>query len=231
MALSRGETRRSVNARAANPRSYSFLASCCLVRVHESYLGHGTTGNEGQGSRIAVRIESGSLPSRQTAQLLPHKTHGQGSRPALPAEAAASIQLQRLPACANDDWVKALAAAKLWLLAGSLGYRLSRAAGSVWPQEPWAPGSRAALADLLAPLIAMPSQPWGVALVAEELQKSWANFAIPLRTCPAGIRNCLARPNRVNRCGFDSKSLNSLPASASWSWPLPRNPLRTPRLL
>ena len=99
-----------------------------------------TTGNEGQGSRIAVRIESGIPPSRQTAQLLPHKTHGQGSRPALPAEAAASIQLQRLPACANDDWVKALAAAKLWLLAGSLGYRSSRAAGSVWPQEPWAAG-------------------------------------------------------------------------------------------
>jgi hypothetical protein len=153
-----------------------------------------TNGNEGSGSRIAVRIESGTPASRQTAQLLPHKTHGQGSRPALPAEAAASFQLQRLPACANDDWQKALGATQLWLVAGTLGYRSSRAAGSVWPQEPWAPGSRAELARLLAPLIARSSNPWGAALVAEAAQKSWGELRETASDTSGGNPQLFGRP-------------------------------------
>jgi hypothetical protein len=145
-----------------------------------------TTGNDGQGSRVAVRIKAGPPPSRQSAQLLPHKTHGQGSRPALPPDTTASIQLQRLPACTHADWAQALTAMKLWLLAGTLGYRASRAAGSVWPTEPWTPQSRADLTLLLAPLIARPSHPWGAALVAESAHKSWRDLREAASDTPKG---------------------------------------------
>jgi hypothetical protein len=143
-------------------------------------------GDEGQGSRVAVRIKSNIPVSSQKEQLLPHKTHGQGYRPALPAEVAASFQLQRLPACANSDWIKALDATKLWLLAGTLGYRSNRAAGSVWPLEPWTPKSRSELTELLAPLIARSSKPWGAALVAEAAQKSWKELRETASDTPGG---------------------------------------------
>lgn len=145
-----------------------------------------TNGSEGQSSRVAVRIKAGLPPGRQSAPLLPHKVRGQGSRPALPADVAASIQLQRLPACSNDDWEKALTATKLWLLAGTLGYRSSRAAGSVWPNEPWAPQSRDDLARLLAPLIAKTNQPWGAALVAESAGKSRTHLREAASDTPNG---------------------------------------------
>ncbi len=145
-----------------------------------------TSGNEGQGSRVAVRILSGTAPSRLPAQLLPHKSHGQGSRAALPAGATASLQLQSLPACTNDDWAKADASTKLWLLAGTLGYRANRAAGSVWPEEKWTPKSREELAHLLAPLIARPVQPWGAALVAESANKPWSDLREAASDTPMG---------------------------------------------
>src|SRR2546426_4670416 len=145
-----------------------------------------TNGNEGQGSRVAVRIKTGLPPSHQTAQLLPHKTHGQGSRPALPQDGRASIQLQRLPACTSDDWAKAVTAAKLWLLAGTLGYRSSRAAGSVWPDGKWAPETRVDLSRLLAPLIGKASQPWGAALIGESAGRSWNDLRVAASDTPNG---------------------------------------------
>lgn len=145
-----------------------------------------TNGNEGQGSRVAVMIKTGLAPSRQNAQLLPHKTHGQGSRPALPQDARASIELQRLPACTSDDWAKAVTSAKLWILAGTLGYRSSRAAGSVWPEENWTPQSKDGLAHLLAPLISRPIQPWGAALAGESAGKSWSDLRTAASDTPKG---------------------------------------------
>jgi hypothetical protein len=115
-------------------------------------------------------------PSKQPAQLLPHKPHSPGSRPALPAGASATIQVQRLSSCNNDDWAKAVTATKLWLVAGTLGYRSTRGAGSVWPKDPWAPNSREKLIELLAPLIARPKNPAGVALIAESAGKTWAEL-------------------------------------------------------
>jgi hypothetical protein len=50
----------------------------------------------------------------------------------------------------------------IWLLAGTLGYRANRAAGSVWPLESWAPRTRDELIALLTPL---QTQCWSAALV------------------------------------------------------------------
>src|SRR6266545_4771399 len=145
-----------------------------------------TSGNEGQASRVAVRVKIGHPPSHQTAQLLPHKTHGQGSRPALPQDGRATIEFQRLPACTSDDWAKAVTAAKLWLLAGTLGYRSSRAAGSVWPDEKWTPQSKDDLASLLATLISKPNQPWGATLAGESAGKSWSDLRATASDTPKG---------------------------------------------
>ena len=131
-----------------------------------------TDGTEGGSSRVALKLTAGPAPSERTAMLLPHKSHGQGSRPALPVESAASIKLQRLPGCAKDDWDMALTTTRLWLVAGTLGYRSSRAAGSVWPREQWAPSSSADLSLLLRPLIGKPIEPWGAALVGEAAGQS-----------------------------------------------------------
>jgi hypothetical protein len=135
-----------------------------------------TGGNEGQGSRVAISIDNRPTASRETAPLLPHKSHGQGARPALPEGAEAVLKLLRLPPCTDDEWTKALGAAKLWLVAGTLGYRGSRAAGSVWPLAPWAPASPNDLARILAPLIAKPAGAWAAALVAGSSGKDSATL-------------------------------------------------------
>ena len=84
------------------------------------------------------------------------------------------------------DWAKASTATKFWLLAGTLGYRASRAAGSVWPEGDWTPPAREQLAHLLKPLIARPTQPWGAALVAEASGKSWAELREAASDTPKG---------------------------------------------
>ncbi len=145
-----------------------------------------TAGNEGQGSKVAIRITSDIPAGRQPFPLLPHKPSGQGSRAALPPASSATIQLQRLPGCANDDWAKAYTATQLWLLAGTLGYRASRAAGSVWPDAEWTPKSRDELALLLKPLIAHPVLPWGAALVAEGSGRSWTELREAASDTPRG---------------------------------------------
>jgi hypothetical protein len=91
-----------------------------------------------------------------------------------------------LPACTSDDWAKAVTAAKLWLLAGTLGYRSSRAAGSVWPEEKWTPHSQNDLSRLLAPLIGRPIQPWGAALTGESAGKSWSDLRAAASDTPKG---------------------------------------------
>ena len=170
-----------------------------------------TSGNEGQGSRVAVRLKATPAPGRQSARLLPHKTHSQGSRPALPPDTTASIQLQRLPACTHDDWAQALSATKLWLLAGTLGYRANRAAGSVWPVEPWTPQSPPELASLLAPLIARPSQPWGAALLAESAHKSWADLREAASDTPLGQPHLFgsAKPRKPSPVRFKVVELST----------------------
>jgi hypothetical protein len=163
-----------------------FWHGAAFGHVSASQVWGSTTGNEGQGSRVAVRITSGIPPSRHLAQLLPHKTHGQGPRPALPPGSSATIQLQRLPACTSDDWMKASSAAKLWLLAGTLGYRASRAAGSIWPEQDWTPRNRGDLADSLAPLIRKSNNPWAAALVGEGASADWELLRNAASNTPKG---------------------------------------------
>lgn len=108
-----------------------------------------TNGNEGQGSRVALRF-LGRVSDRHESPkptLLPHKpnpTH-RGPRAALAAGESFTLRLDRLVGCTNDDWDHAQRAVKLWLLLGCLGLRSNRAAGSVWPKDPWAPADADAL--------------------------------------------------------------------------------------
>ena len=152
-------------------------------------------GNEGQGSRVAIRISSPTPTSGRRFPLLPHHPQRPGLRPALPDGSNAGIQLQRFPGCTNDDWDKANAAARLWLIAGTLGYRATRAAGSVWPLGDWAPKTREDLAGILAPLVARPSQPWGAALAGEAAVLSWADLRKTASDTPAGPPNLFGGAN------------------------------------
>lgn len=145
-----------------------------------------SSGSDGQGSRVALRILKGPSPSRQPVSLLPHKTRGQGSRPALPVDAQASVQLQRLPSSSNDDWEKALSAMRIWLIAGTLGYRSSRAAGSVWPVEPWAPRTPQDLGRLLAPLIGKPVGAWAAAFLPNSAGRDWTALRETASDTPRG---------------------------------------------
>lgn len=170
-----------------------------------------TNGNDGQVSRVAIRIKSGLPSSHQSAQLLPHKPHGQGSRPALPVGGTASIQLQRLPACSNDDWAEALTATKFWLVAGTLGYRSSRAAGSVWPDEQWAPQSQDQLACLLKPLIAKPGKAWAAALIGESAGNTWTQLREAASDTPKGPPDVFgyAKPRKPSPVRFKVIKLSS----------------------
>ncbi|MBI4657923.1 MAG: hypothetical protein HY735_03580 [Verrucomicrobia bacterium] len=168
-----------------------------------------TDGDEGQGSRVAIRIGESLPPSRRDAPLLPHKTHG-ASRPALPPGATASIQLQRLPACSNDDWQQALTATRIWILAGTLGYRSSRAAGSVWPLESWTPRSRDELSGLLAPLLKKPGNPWAAALAGKPAAKTATALRETASDTPQGPAQLFgqAQPRRPSPVRFKVVELN-----------------------
>lgn len=104
-----------------------------------------TNGNEGQGSRVALRFLGpvSTRPATPTATLLPHKEnqHHRGPRPGLAMGTDFTLRLQRLVGCTNDDWDHAQRAVKLWLLVGCLGLRSNRAAGSVWPDGNQAPNN------------------------------------------------------------------------------------------
>ena len=101
-----------------------------------------TNGNEGQGSRVALRLLKGPLSDKHPAALLPHDLKKSGrDRPSLRDGADFTLRLQRLVSCTNDDWDHAQRAVKLWLLLGCLGLRSNRAAGSVWPEDNHAPNS------------------------------------------------------------------------------------------
>jgi len=129
----------------------------------------------------------------------------------MPVGARASIQLQRLPSCTHSDWAEALTSTKLWLLAGTLGYRSNRAAGSVWPTEPWAPRSLTDLADLLGPLIAKACVPWAAALVGAAAHKSWAELREAASATPRGPAHLFgcAQPRTPSPVKFKIPSLES----------------------
>lgn len=103
----------------------------------------GSTAGEGSGSRVGMRLAATPPPSEKGSALLPHKDRQGGSRPALAAGTRATLELTRLPPCRDEQWAKARAAVRLWLLLGTLGLRSNRAAGSIWPAHP--PADAAAL--------------------------------------------------------------------------------------
>ncbi len=119
-----------------------------------------TSGNEGQGSRVALRFigEVSEKHEPPPATLLPHKTNAsqRGPRPALAKGEEFQLCLQRLTGCEEDDkhqdWSHAQHAVKLWLLLGCLGLRSNRAAGSVWPLGSCAPQDADALKTTLQTL-------------------------------------------------------------------------------
>jgi hypothetical protein len=115
-----------------------------------------------QASRVGLRLLAPVRSDGDFAPVLPHKTDGSGPRAALPEKTTGTLALQRLLSCSNVDWREALEATKLWLLAGTLGFRSARAAGSIWPTGNWAPTERDDLATLLAPLKA---KGWQAALI------------------------------------------------------------------
>jgi hypothetical protein len=131
------------------------------------------SGGEGHGSRVSLTISDNLPPSQQLAPLLPHKDKKEGRRPALPPGTRAGIQLQRLPGCSHDDWRLAEDSVRLWLVAGTLGCRSSRAAGSVWPEEDWAPADSTQLAKLLAPLL---NKGWAAALIGYNAEHNEENY-------------------------------------------------------
>jgi len=103
-------------------------------------------------SRVTLRLLAPLASENNRAPVLPHKTTGDGPRAALPSDKPGSFCIHRLPWCGDDDWRQAIEATMLWLLAGTLGFRSARAAGSIWPTAGWTPRKRDELAALLAPL-------------------------------------------------------------------------------
>ncbi len=138
-----------------------------------------TSGDEGHGSRVALRF-AGAVSARHASPkptMLPHKENPnqRGPRPGLAPGESFTISLQRLPGCTNDDWDHAQRAVKLWLLLGGLGLRSNRAAGSVWPEEGWAPAKPEALAHVLRSLgFAKPLQlaGWNQSHPADKLRET-----------------------------------------------------------
>jgi len=129
-----------------------------------------TNGNEGQGSRVALRLLKGPLSDKHPAALLPHDLKKSGrDRPSLRDGADFTLRLQRLVSCTNDDWDHAQRAVKLWLLVGCLGLRSNRAAGSVWPEDAWVPQDSDSLKTTLQTL---GLATWSVALIGLGQSKS-----------------------------------------------------------
>lgn len=126
-----------------------------------------TSGDQGRGSRVALRLLEGKINGSDEEHVLPHNLSKSGKRHSLPERRSFSIQLQRLVGCEAEDWGRAQSAVKLWLIVGSLGYRSNRAAGSVWPEEDWAPRSIQDLATEMRPLLRREPQPWGAAVIGE----------------------------------------------------------------
>jgi hypothetical protein len=122
-----------------------------------------TSGNNGQASRIAVRLASGVATSKTPAPLLPHKPSDPGYRAALSTNDVFTFHLQRLVSCTNADWKQADVATQLWLLVGCLGLRSNRGAGSVWPMGQWVPKT----ANDLKQFMNRSGFRWAVALVGE----------------------------------------------------------------
>lgn len=132
-----------------------------------------TNGNEGQGSRVALRF-LGRVSDRHESPkptLLPHKPNPnhRGPRAALATGESFTLRLQRLVGCANHDWDHAQRAVKLWLLLGSLGLRSNRAAGSVWPEGNWVPRDADSLKTTLA---ALGLADWSVAVIGLDTQNT-----------------------------------------------------------
>ncbi|HPY31646.1 MAG TPA: hypothetical protein PLT00_14455 [Verrucomicrobiota bacterium] len=134
-----------------------------------------TSGDEGQGSRVALRFVGGvsTKHAHPRPTMLPHKNNPnqRGPRPALAADESFTFHLQRLVGCTETDWQHAQAAVKLWLLLGCLGLRSNRAAGSVWPlaSEDWPepPATREELKQTLMDL----KFRWPVSLIGENAGK------------------------------------------------------------
>lgn len=122
-----------------------------------------TNGNEGHGSRVALRLTEGRVVGEHPAPILPHDLRKSGRpRASLQIGGSFTLRLQRLVGCTAEDWDRAQRALRTWLLLGCLGLRSNRAAGSVWPEGHWVPGSPDALKATLEDL---GLRDWSVALV------------------------------------------------------------------
>jgi len=103
--------------------------------------------SDSSASRIALRLTATVPASVRKEPVLPHKfTAG---RSALMEDTRYTVEIQRLVGCKGKDWDHARSAMRTWLLAGCLGYRANRAAGSVWPADASAPPDAAAFASEL----------------------------------------------------------------------------------
>jgi len=107
-------------------------------------------GSDGSSSRVALSLLGSPPSSDRRAPVLPHKY--QSGRAALTEGTCFVVRLQRLVHCRDDDWKHAGRAMRTWLLAGCLGYRANRAAGSVWPADGPTPDDPGALASELRTL-------------------------------------------------------------------------------
>lgn len=122
-----------------------------LFGVKESNLVWGSASDPASaGSRVALRLLETAPASVRNAPVLPHKFPA--GRPALMPMANFTIEMQRLVGCSNDNWRHAERSMRTWLLAGCLGYRSNRAAGSVWPADGSAPTNGAKLVEELRSL-------------------------------------------------------------------------------
>jgi hypothetical protein len=131
-----------------------------------------TSGDEGRGGRVGMRLAAGHLSDKQPADILPHDLKKSGNpRPSLREGGKFMIYLQRLIGCTNNDWDHAQRAVKTWLLLGCLGLRSNRAAGSVWPLDDWA---RTDADSLKSTLISLGLKNWSVAIVGLSAGKSEA---------------------------------------------------------
>jgi hypothetical protein len=163
-----------------------------------------------QASRVAVILERAPQPSEAKEPLLPHKREKKGSRPALPRNCGVtSFLLQRLPGCSPEDWRQANEAARLWLVAGCLGARANRAAGSVWPCDDWTPRTDSDLRQRLAPLLNVPS-PWAAALIGSG-NDSWETLRETASDTLKNLRNLFgsAEPRTPSPTKFKIVELDS----------------------
>src|SRR5690606_3011168 len=119
--------------------------------------------------------------------------------------------LQRLPASSGEAWNHALQAVRTWLVAGTLGYRSNRAAGSVWPDADWTPANRQELARCLQPLLQHPRGRWSAALIGEGAGLSWLELRKAASDTPRGPGHLfgLAQPRTPSPTRFKVVRLDS----------------------